>query len=569
MDGIHAFTRDDRVAYFSMEIALDAGIPAYSGGLGILAGDMLRSAADLDLPMVGVTLVSRQGYFRQTIDEAGRQQEAPDPWEPQRCATPLSAKVALEIEGRTVWITGWLYVVEGFGGGRVPVILLDAAVPENGESDRALTDVLYGGDAAYRLAQELVLGVGGVRLLRALGFTIRRYHMNEGHSAFLSLELLREQALPNADVREGESEYDLPQQRQRCIFTTHTPVEAGHDVFDYDLVRRIADGLIPLPMVRRLAGDDALNMTRLALNTSEYINGVAERHAEISQIQYPHYRIHAITNGVHASTWTSKAFADLFDAAIPSWRHEPEALLRADRLDDALVDAAHRSAKNALIGFVRDRSGVELDPQLPVIGFARRMTAYKRPMLLFHDLDRLRALAGRFPFQVVYAGKAHPNDWEGKAMIVELYGAFARERDVIRSAFIPNYDMSVALHLVAGCDVWLNTPLPPLEASGTSGMKAALNGVPTLSIPDGWWFEGCVEGVNGWSFAQARSAAVPSAEDADAAALYDVLESRVFPVLCGNAADRIAVMKGAITRTGSIFNTHRTMRRYAAEAYLR
>ncbi len=569
MDSLDQFTREERVAYFSMEIALQPEIPTYSGGLGILAGDMLRSAADLDLPMVGITLVSRKGYFRQTIDERGKQHEAPDPWEPQRWATPLSAKVALEIERRIVWITGWLYVVKGFGGGRVPIILLDTDVPENAAPDRALTDVLYGGDAAYRLAQELVLGVGGVRLLRALGFTIRRYHMNEGHAAFLALEMLREYALPSDDVREGDSEYDVPQLRHKCIFTTHTPVDAGHDAFGYDLVQRVADGAVPLAMARRLAGDDALNMTRLALNTSEFVNGVAERHAEISQRQYPHFHIHAITNGVHASTWTSKPFADLFDAAIHAWRHEPEALLRADCLDDALVDAAHRAAKSDLIAFVRDRSGVALDPQVPVIGFARRMTAYKRPMLLFHDLARLRALAQRFPFQVVYAGKAHPNDEPGKAMIVELYAAFARERDVIRSAFIPNYDMAAALRLVAGCDVWLNTPLPPLEASGTSGMKAALNGVPTLSIPDGWWFEGRVEGVNGWSFSEARSDVVASADDADAHALYDVLESRVFPVLFGNTADHVAVMKGAISRTGSLFNTHRAMRRYASEAYLR
>lgn len=564
-----AFTRQERVAYFSMEIALRPEITTYSGGLGILAGDMLRSAADLDLPLVGVTLVSRKGYFRQTIDSSGRQTESPDRWEPEDWATALSAKVAVTIAGRAVWVSGWLYALEGHGGARIPVVLLDTALPENAESDRSLTDVLYGGDDAYRLSQEIVLGVGGVRLLRALGFTIRRYHMNEGHAALLSLELLRESALPSDGIQEGESEYDVPQVRRRCIFTTHTPVEAGHDAFDYGLVSRVADGAVLLTIAKQLAGEDKLNMTRLALNTTDYVNGVAERHAEISQRMYPRYHIHAITNGVHPPTWTSAAFAELFDADIPSWRHEPEALIRADRLNGAKVQAAHATAKAALIESVRQHCGVQLDPNVPIFGFARRMTAYKRPLLFFHDIERLRALAARFPFQIVYAGKAHPHDDAGKAAIVEIHATLAREHELIPSAFVPNYDMTIAAILVAGSDVWLNTPLPPLEASGTSGMKAALNGVPTLSIPDGWWFEGCVEGINGWSFGQARSAAAPEDDASDALALYDVLETRVLPWCHGGDADRIAVMRGAISRTGSIFHTHRAMRRYAAEAYLK
>ncbi len=568
-DPLDSFTRGERIAYFSMEIALRPEIPAYSGGLGILAGDMLRSAADLDLPIVGVTLVSRKGYFRQTIDAGGRQSEAPDPWEPADWATPLRAKVAVSIAERDAWITSWLYVIEGLGGTRVPVILLDTDLPENAASDRAITDTLYGGDEGYRLAQEIVLGVGGVRLLRALGFTIRRYHMNEGHAALLSLELLRENELPSADLQDGESKYDVPQVRQRCIFTTHTPVEAGHDAFDYGLVKQIADGALPMGITHRLAGDDKLNMTRLALNTTDYVNGVAERHAQVSQALYPQYRIHAITNGVHSPTWTSEPFARLFDTQIPLWRHEPEQLIRADRLDGAEVEAAHRTAKAALVEHVAAATGIALDPHVPIFGFARRMTAYKRPLLFFHDLERLRALARRFPFQIVYAGKAHPNDGAGKDAIVEIVRAFAEVRDLVASAFVPNYDMGVAKVMVAGCDVWLNTPLPPLEASGTSGMKAALNGVPTLSIPDGWWFEGCVEGVNGWSFGEARLTAAPGDDGADARALYDALEGRVLPVLAGSAGERTVLMKGAIARTGSLFNTHRTMRRYGSEAYLR
>lgn len=561
------YTREERIAYFSMEIALRSEIPTYSGGLGILAGDMLRSAADLDLPMVGVTLVSRQGYFRQTIDAQGHQSEAPDPWDPQKFASPLSAKIELKIEGRPVWVTGWLHEVEGMRG-IVPVLLLDTALAENDQVDRTITDVLYGGDDAYRLAQEIVLGIGGVRLLRALGFRVRRYHMNEGHAALLSLELLRETSRPDYEIHDGESEYDVPEVRGRCIFTTHTPVDAARDAFGYDLVTRVADGAIPLGLAQRLGGKDKLNLTRLALGTTDYVNGVAERHRQISQQMYPHYHIHAITNGVHSTTWASPPFAALFDESIPWWRHEPEALIRADDLDASKLLMAHAKAKEALIACVRERTGVALDPNLPILGFARRMTAYKRPLLLFHDLERLRALAKTFPFQVVYAGKAHPRDGAGKVAIEQLFAAFDRVRDVIPSAFVPNYDMNVAGGLVAGSDVWLNTPLPPLEASGTSGMKAALNGVPTLSIRDGWWFEGCVEGVNGWSFGQAGADAT-DADGTDARSLYEVLETRVLPWLTGVGDGRVAMMRGAISRTGSIFQTHRVMRRYAAEAYLR
>jgi starch phosphorylase len=561
------YTREERIAYFSMEIALRAEISTYSGGLGVLAGDMLRSAADLDLPMVGVTLVSRNGYFRQTIDAQGRQSESPDPWDPAKFAAPLSAKIELKIEGRPVWVTGWLYEVEGLRG-TVPVVLLDTFLPENDPADRRITDVLYGGDDAYRLAQEVVLGIGGVRLLHALGFHIRRFHMNEGHAALLSLELLRASARPDYEIHDGESEYDVPAVRGRCIFTTHTPVDAARDAFGYDLVTRIADGAVPLGLAQRLGGSDKLNMTRLALSTTDYVNGVAERHRQVSQQMYPHYHIHAITNGVHSTTWTSPPFAALFDEAIPWWRHDPEALIRAEMLDASKLLAAHTVAKEALIASIRERTGISLEPALPIIGFARRMTAYKRPLLLFHDLERLRALAKKFPFQVVYAGKAHPNDGSGKGAIEELHAIFNGIRDVVPSAFVPNYDMTFAATLVAGNDVWLNTPLPPLEASGTSGMKAALNGVPTLSIPDGWWFEGRVEGVNGWSFGQSHADAT-DADGSDARSLYEILESHVLPWMCGIGDGRVAMMRGAISRTGSIFQTHRVMRRYAAEAYLR
>ena len=566
------FIHEPRIAYFSMEIALRSEIPTYSGGLGILAGDTVRSAADLGLPLVAISLVSRRGHFLQEFDAQGRQVEREAPWEPSRWARLLDAKVAVPIEGHSVWIGAWLYVHQGHMGGRQPVLLLDTDLPENEPHDREITHYLYGGDEAYRLKQEIVLGIGGVRLLQALGFTIREYHMNEGHSALLGLELLRRHAYPPEDLRPGESPYDIPRVRELCCFTTHTPVETGHDRFSYDLVARVFDGPehstgVDLDTVKRLAGDANLNMTRLALNLSEYVNGVAKRHAEVSRQMFPGYHVHAITNGVHPFTWVADSFRALFNEYVPSWCHEPELLVRVDgSVPDEAVWHAHQLAKQTLIDAVRASTGVSLDATLPILGFARRMTAYKRPDLLFTDLDRLKAIAHVRPFQIVLAGKAHPHDDGGKRLI-ELLEKHARDlAGVIPIVYLANYDMDLARLMVGGADVWLNTPLPPFEASGTSGMKAAFNAVPNLSVLDGWWMEGCIEGVTGWAIGSTAAA------DGHAESLYDKLEHTVLPLYCGDGGDRsgwLRVMKGAISKNASYFNSHRMMRRYATEAYLR
>jgi glycogen phosphorylase len=309
-------------------------------------------------------------------------------------------------------------------------------------------------------------------------------------------------------------------------------------------------------------------MTRLALNLSEYVNGVAKRHAEVSKTMFPGYRVHAITNGVHPFHWASDPFRALYDRYVPSWCHEPEQLVRADCCipDDALLEA-HAQAKQNLIERVRARTGSALDPKLPILGFARRMTAYKRPDLLFTDLERLKAIARSRRFQVVLAGKAHPRDEGGKQLIEQLHALMRALDGIVPVVYLPDYDMDSARALVAGIDVWLNTPLRPLEASGTSGMKAAFNGVPSLSILDGWWVEGCIEGVTGWAIGNDTGA-----EDGDADALYDKLEQVVLPFYY---ADREApgnwarIMKGVISKNASYFNSHRMMRRYATEAYLR
>ncbi len=559
------FTREPRIAYFSMEIALRNEIPTYSGGLGVLAGDSVRSAADLELPMVAVSLVSRAGYFHQEIDAQGRQIEHPDTWEPSRWATPLSAKIAVSIEGREVWICGWLYILIGHMNGRVPVILLDTDLDENRSEDRKITHYLYGGDITYRLCQEIVLGMGGVRMLHALGFNIRQYHMNEGHSALLTLELLRRHAYAPEELRAGECPYDVPKVRELCNFTTHTPVEAGHDKFGYDLVRRTLGDFVDAPTLKTLAGTEMLNMTCLALNLSDYVNGVAKRHAEVSQKLYPGYHVHAITNGVHPFTWTHPSFAKLYDAHMPGWCHEPGILVRADSVSDAAIWDAHTQAKAHLIERVKTLTGVTLYPKIPILGFARRMTAYKRPDLLFTDIERLKHIAQERSFQLVLAGKAHPHDEGGKRLIESVHKHMRELSDVVRIVFLPNYDMDIAMAMVSGVDLWLNTPLRPLEASGTSGMKAAFNGVPSLSVLDGWWIEGCIEGVTGWSIGNAMDST--NGDDADA--LYKKLGQVVLPLYYMDRPAWIAVMKGAICKNASFFNSHRMMRRYATEAYLR
>ena len=560
---VEAFVHEPRVAYFSMEIALRGDIPAYSGGLGMLAGDTMRTAADLDLPMVGVTLVSRAGYFRQEIAN-GHQVEQADWWQPEKWARRLAAKTALTIDAREVWVGGWLYVVEGHMGGAVPVILLDTDLEENDPYDREITYFLYGGDETYRLKQEIVLGIGGVRMLGALGFSIRKYHLNEGHAALLTLELLRRFAHTPNEAGTVSLHYDVPAVRQRCVFTTHTPIEAGHDQFPYELADRLLGDFVERDQLRVLAGQERLNMTRLALNLSEYVNGVAKRHAEVSQQMFPGYRVHAVTNGVHPWTWTCDSFRRLYDAHLPRWCHEPELLVRADRIPDDEIWDAHTAGKRALLERIQVLSGRSLDPALPLLGFARRITAYKRADLLFSDLERLKAIAKQHAFQVVLAGKAHPRDEGGKRLIEQLHG-WARELEgTVQVVFLPDYAMELARLLVSGVDVWLNTPQRPREASGTSGMKAAFNGVPNLSVLDGWWLEGWIEDLTGWAVGGASD--VDNA--GDAAFLYDKLEQKVLPLYYGDKARWIAVMKGAISRNAYFFNSHRMMRRYAVEAYL-
>lgn len=553
-----------RIAYFTMEIALRPEMHTYSGGLGVLAGDTARSCLDLGLPVVFVTLASRLGYLRQEIDAVGRQIDRHDPWDLETWAAPLGAKVTVELAGRPVWVRAWLYLLKDGRGEAVPVLLLDTDVEDNAAEDRTITHCLYGRDDEYRLKQEAVLGIGGVRLLRAFGFEIGTYHLNEGHAALLAVELLRRHRLPLMDRAANGCAYDIAHVKARCIFTTHTPVVSAHDQFPYELVARVLDGLIEIEQLRLLAGPDRCNMTQLALSLAGYVNGVAESHAKTAHRLYPGHHIRAITNGIHVGTWAAPSFAALFDRHFPNWVHEPESLMRADLLDDAAVWKAHVEAKQALIDHVRSATGAAFAPDQPIIGFARRMTGYKRPDLLFSDPARLVAIHRRHPFQVVFGGKAHPRDEQGKRLIEEIHATIRALQGTIPIVFLPGYDMAMAKLLVAGADVWLNTPMPPLEASGTSGMKAALNGVLNLSVLDGWWMEAWIEGRTGWAIG------IEGDSPADhAVSLYDKLDTVVLPKFHADRAGWVFMMKETISKIPSYFNSQRMMRRYATEAYLR
>ena len=554
---ITPFTSKTRIAYFTMELAIRYEIHTYSGGLGVLAGDIARSAADLGMPMVFVLLVSRAGYFRQSINHDRWQMEQPDWWAPGDWCTPLETTATVEIEGRQVAIRPWLYVQTGVTGRQVPILLLDTDLEQNSAIDRTLTHHLYGGDAAYRLKQEIILGIGGGRVLQALGFNIQTWHMNEGHAALLTLGRL-------ADARATTGTDGLAATRKQCVFTTHTPVAAGQDRFPYDLYARTAPELLPLDTVKELAGSDDLNMTRLALNLSGYSNAVAERHAETSRHMFPGHTIHAVTNGVHTLTWAHDEMAALFDRHVPKWRLNPKALTDIAAAPDDAVWKAHRRAKAQLAELVFGRTGITLDLDKPILGYARRMTPYKRPQLMFSDIERLAAIAQHQPFQIVISGKAHPRDHGGHEAIQRILENAGHLAGRLRVAFVPAYNMMVAKAVVAGVDVWVNTPTPPLEASGTSGMKAALNGVPNFSVLDGWWVEGCQEGVNGWAIGADRG---DGSDGAHAAAFYEKLEQTVLPLFHGDRSGWCAVMKQAIATAGWQFSSDRMLLQYAEEAY--
>ena len=555
------------IAYFSMEVGLDPAMPTYAGGLGVLAGDTLRAAADLGVPMVGVTLIHRKGYFHQHLDAMGNQTESPAVWSPEKFLEQLPIRVVVQIEGRAVVVGVWRSLLRGVSGHVVPVYFLDTFLPENGQWDQAITDQLYGGDEHLRLCQEAVLGLGGVPMLRALGHRgMCVFHMNEGHSALLALAALEERM--DGRGAGAATPSDLEAVRQTCVFTTHTPVPVGHDHFPLDLVRRVLGDERTTAMVEaKCCSSSTLDMTYLASFFSRFINGVAMSHGEISRGMYPNYPINSVTNGVHGVTWTSEPFRRLYDLHVPEWRLDNLYLRYAISIPLEEIRQSHVQAKEQLLAEVERRSGVRLDPAVMTLGFARRATAYKRADLLFSDLERMRRIArGGLPLQVIYGGKAHPRDEGGKELIRRIFELAAMLKDDMRIVYLEEYDISLAKLFCAGVDLWLNTPQKPLEASGTSGMKAALNGVPSLSVLDGWWVEGHTEGVTGWSIGEGKEPESDASKEA--ASLYDKLEHTILPLYYERPAEYVRVMRSTIAVNGSFFNAQRMVFQYLRNAYL-
>lgn len=608
----HPDVADMRVAYFSLEFGLDPGIPLYSGGLGILAGDHLKSASDLGVPLVAVGLLYRNGYFRQHLGPDGGQRErypATD-WSelPLRDATDAAGEpvtVTVEIADRVV-----VAAVRRMDVGRVPLILLDADIPDNDEDLRTITSTLYGGDKEQRIRQEVLLGVGGVRALRAAGLTPTVLHMNEGHSALLALErvrtLIEDEGLAAAAAFE--------QVAASTVFTTHTPVPAGNETFPIDLARRYLE-----PLAIRIGLDweglaamgegpddgEVFGLTPLALRTSGFANGVARLHGETSRRMWRglwpglperEVPITSVTNGIHTASWLSPEIHELLERYVgPGLRDRPddaELWERVASIPPGELWRAHELRREALVFFARQRLGAQiarqgsrrvalreaaeaLRPDALTICFARRFATYKRAGLLFRDPERLARLLGddSRPVQVIVAGKAHPQDQPAKELMRSIVHVAQEPGLRERIVFIEDYDMHVARYLVQGADVWLNVPRRPLEASGTSGMKAAANGVLNLSVLDGWWAEGYAPEC-GWAIGDGEEYDDPDEQDAvEGEALYSLLEREVAPLFherdaSGRPNEWIQMMATAIRRLGAAFSTHRMVREYAERAYV-
>ncbi len=547
-----------KVAYFSMEVALEPDIPTYSGGLGILSGDTLRSAADISLPIVGITMLYSGGYFYQLITQEGNQVEKPIRWDFLDSFEDTKKIVRVPLQEKEIAIKAWRYIIHGVNGHEVPVLLLDTNLPENEPWQRNLTSALYDAHKFNRVSQEIILGMGGIKLLDALGYdSIETYHMNEGHSAFLTIELLKRYKTVEA-------------LKQHCVFTTHTPVEAGHERFDQEVMTNTFRGRIPAE-ITALAGTSQFNMTLLALNASRYTNGVSQKHGQVSAKMFPGHNVDAITNGIHANTWVSRYMKKVFDEVLGvKWRLDPSVFVNILKASPYEIWQAHAKAKVDLFDYERSHSNVHLKDDLLTIGYARRAAEYKRPLMVLTDIERLAKLA-KGKVQFVFAGKSHPADNIGKGMIRRIHEISNQLWDSyeIRSTFLENYDWDLGKMMTSGVDVWLNNPRRYNEASGTSGMKAALNGVLNCSTLDGWWIEGyALDPLAGWAIGPGlddpKAESLP--DSADAADLYRLLEDEIIPLWRKNRKDWMDRMVHAV-RLAAFFNTNRMMEEYADKAY--
>ncbi len=540
------------IAYFSAEIGISSSLPTYSGGLGVLAGDHLKAAGDVGLNICGITLLYKEGYFKQRVDEKGEQSETYPKFDPNPLLEKTSIEFSLRLRSRDVWINVFKFTYESRSGSKTPIFFLDTDHEKNKKEDRILTLRLYSGDKNHRILQEAILGFGGIKLLEHMNQnSIKKYHMNEGHSSFLVLGLLE------------KFNNDSDKVKSRCHFTTHTPVPAGHDQFSLDRVKRLLNGLIPHNLqLPSIINQNKLHMTELGLSFSETANGVSKLHGKVAQAQFPWKKdIGYITNGVHHSYWMAGPLKQLYDKFIPDWKENPNALINIDNIPDHNLWQAHLSRKKYLLSYSNSLTGKALDCDTLTIGFARRSATYKRAQLIFHDIEKLKSI-GMNNIQIVFSGKAHPNDKDGKKIIKQIIQKSDSLFGKVKIIFLENYNMWLGKLITSGVDLWLNTPLRPNEASGTSGMKASLNGIPNLSILDGWWEEGCRDGINGWAIGNAEN----SDDQKDAEHLYSTLKNKVIPTFYDNREQWIRMMKESI-KTGINFTAHRMILDYKMKYY--
>lgn len=550
--------KKDIIAYFSMEIGFDSTIPTYSGGLGVLAGDTLKSCADMSIPTVAISLLHRHGYFDQRLDSANYQVELPVAWDPLTKLEPLDIEVELIIDSKPVKIRAWKYELRGQTNFSVPIYFLDTWVEGNTLFNKMINKKLYDSNPQFRISQEMILGIGGIKILRALGYpkeSIKKYHMNEGHACFLTLELLK------------EYNNDINTVKDHCVITTHTPIPAGHDVFDYGTAGKIMGSALP-SNIGELSTRENLHTTILALNLSNYANSVSKKHQQVTQRMFPNYKINNVTNGVHSLTWASESFRELYNKHLPGWSLNPGLLKNIFTVPKDKLWEAHMEAKSYLLEVVNGYHEVNMREDILTIGYARRITGYKRATLIFNDLLRL-AQIGNGKIQLVFAGKAHPDDQPGKNIIREIIRDQELFRNRIQIAYLQNYNMDLARLIISGVDVWLNTPIRPREASGTSGMKAVLNGVPNFSVLDGWWIEGYeMDPLSGWTIGgePKEDYMVETDPAIDANDLYNKLENEILPLYYNDKNGWVERMQHAIT-LGAYFNTNRMVTEYAENAW--
>ncbi len=551
---------DTKVAYISMEIGIESNIPTYSGGLGVLSGDTVRSAADLEIPMVGICLCYSSGYFYQLFNEHGEQKEKEIEWSFFYEFEKIGKPITIKIENKEVKVSAWLYRVIGQSGHVLPIYLLTTDIDGNEDWMKNMTGSLYDSTSRWnRIVQEMILGIGGVKLLRAMGYNnIETYHLNEGHGSFAALELYNELG-------------DIEKVKKKVVFTTHTPVPAGHDRFKQDLVDKVFENRMP-PEIRKLGEENGkFNMTYLGMNLSRYRNGVAKKHGDISRKMFPGYEIDHITNGVHLPFWISKPIKQIFDKKWPNWKANPSLLANAIEIDDLDLFDAHIENKFNLISYQKGHSWNLLDEELITVGFARRFATYKRATLIFHDIDRLGKIC-KGHVQFIFAGKAHPKDQMGKDYIKKIFesGEYLYDNYGVKVVLMENYNMGLSHMLVSGVDVWLNTPNRYREASGTSGIKAALNGVLNFSVQDGWWLEGYkMNSLAGWAIgpddSNPNDPGVSNSWDIDSNAIYQTIENEIIPTYMDHD-EWIFKQKNAIS-LAAYFNTHRMVEEYAEKAY--